>query len=425
MMKRKIMKALGTIISASITAYENTVDGNTNVQMANDKDVEEKDNKTVEPIEIKFSDAIFSLARWGNLALGLSYQIPQGDSADNVLQIDKAFSYLHGQILSYRGNFKIYIEKSLDNHTDLNTLAVDVFKEKASEKYEKCYKIDPPIEVFSIAKNINETIGDFETVYFESNIADKNQIYKGYSFQYNDEYICVYAKMDARHIKELDKPVINFLKYIINSMEVYNGESFYELDNNFNLTSIYSGGDVGIDKNGKEIFTINSHSAHPSNGNFKRDDILINKLDTSIANWDNQLDSIFKVADDLKTIYKTFIWSDKDKDRFTKVDFVDEVTINNIPMKRYCGKYYSDASNDYEVPKYYEVYTFILNEEAYIVQYATSSESYKGEGYAHNDLLFEQMDSHSDTTILNADTSIRTIRLLKDGEKSQTFVNKG
>ena len=419
------MKALGTLISASITAYENTVDGNiSNVQKADDKGVEEKAKKVVEEIEIKFSDAIFSSARWGNLALSLSYKIPQGDPVDNALQVDKAFSYLHGQIVSYRGNFKIYIEKSLRHHTDLNTLAVDIFEEKIFEKYEKCYQIDAPTKVFSIAKNIEEKIGDFDTVYFESNVVDKDQIYKGYSFKYKDEYICVYASMDVDHLKELDKPVINFLKYIINSMEEYNGESFYELDNSFNLTSIYSGGDVGIDKNGKEVFTINSHSSHSSNGNFKRDDILINKLDTSIANWDNQLDSIFKIADDLKTEFKTFIWSDGDKDRFNKIKFVDDVTINNIPMKRYCGEYFSDASNDYAVPKHYVVYTFIINEEAYIVQYATSSETYKREGYAYHELLFEQMYSIRDTTRLNADTSIRTIRLLNDGEKYQTYINR-
>ena len=60
---------------------------------------------------------------------------------------------------------------------------------------------------------------------------------------------------------------------MISSFDKYNNESFYELDNNFNLKSLYDGGSVNKSyselNNNEKQFVINHYGTHTNNGVYR------------------------------------------------------------------------------------------------------------------------------------------------------------
>lgn len=387
-----------------------------------------------------------SLARWGNINLGISYSIPTStDTALFSTKGSKSFSYLHGHSFEYSNDFYIYVEKSLDGNKNLETLPIDINTEKNSEKYkygfpDKAYDLN---EITSTEKII---IGDIETVYFESNESDTRVLsgismvdakarYLGYSFKYEGAYYSVYGKIgytSEENDNEKKEMLKKYLHYIINSFKKYNKESFYELDNNFNLKSLLDSGEVN--KKYEELtgnerqFIINLYGTHMSNGQYGEYGLGIHNLlalDKTLLNWDGSLDNIYNsvINNNSYTHYLEFI-DMCERDGITsvctwsKADILEEASekINGIEMKKYIIKHEFLGGSRIN---YFVVYAFVVDNNPYLFQYALNYYYESSDG-----LTDEQQNMIKDVTDIVGSTLIRTIRFIEFDSNSDEYINK-
>lgn len=422
------------------------------------KDNAQKSQETTKVVETITNDKIASygiksIARWGDLALNISYLIPEAISP-SMFNGTQTFSYLHGHSFNYLGGYDIYVEKSLNGSTDLNTLAADIIKEKMAEKYKELYYMGKETTEIEIEENENIKVGKYDTVYFESKQITKKSAfgdemkvkYIGYSLKYNKQYIAVYAEvLVSKDVKE--GTVKEYLQYVINSFEDYNKESFYELDNNFTLKSLFDDGFTNTFND--EIatkFTINSYSDHGANWGVRPSHDYGVDLRVDALNWDGNLDTLFRATVTPKTYFYQsydetvgkyypnfwymFYWTSFDWEGDLKQDasnLINEyeyeikseesVKINNIDMKRYLVKYYSNADKTYG--NYVVVYTFMIDNRPYLTQYALDNGIYDAMPFAT--LTTDQEKMIIDQLSLNADTMIRTIRILDTTQDEYTY----
>ena len=221
-----------------------------------------------------------------------------------------------------------------------------------------------------------------------------------------------------------------YLHYTINSFKKYNKESFYELDNNFNLKSLLDSGDVN--KNYEELtgnerqFVINLYGTHTNNGQYGKygkgiDNLLA--LDKTLLNWDGSLDNIYNsvINNNSYTNYLKFIDMCK-IDGITnvcassKADILEEASekINGIEMKKYIIKHEFASSINYFV-----VYAFVVDNNPYLFQYALNY------NYKSSDVLTdEQQNMIKDVTDIVGSTLIRTIRFIEFDSNSDEYTNQ-
>jgi len=372
-----------------------------------------------------------SIARWGNISLGVSYSIPTAtDTSLFSTKGSKSFSYLHGHSFVYSNGYYIYVEKSLDGNKNLKTLPLDINNEKNSDKYK--YEFSSKVYNFNEITTTKEIIiGNIKTVYFESNESNESALvgtnmanvktkYLGYSFEYNGSYYSVYGQISYKEEENQEKQkqlLKEYLHHIINSFKKYNNESFYELDHNFNLKTLLDGGEVNESDrkllSSKRQFVINMYGSHSSNGmygDYGRYTINLMKLDKMQLNWNGNIEDIYNAAitNEKCLIYIDFITtcgSNGEKRVCSTTDILEETkeTINGIEMKKYILKHEFIGMTDY-----YVVYTFIVDNTPYLFQYSINYD------YKESDnLTVEQQNILKDVTNIIASTLIRTIRFIE------------
>ena len=115
---------------------------------------------------------------WINEPLDITYNLPKIDETYYSNTGDRSLPYLHGECTAYNSGWKICLEKSLDGHTNLETLFSDIMAEKISDKYALIYKdkrfeqdIYDYSEFFTTSSNFKTKkmkINGMDVIYFES-----------------------------------------------------------------------------------------------------------------------------------------------------------------------------------------------------------------------------------------------------------------
>lgn len=234
------MKKVKIIISAIlITAVSISL-----IACAKDKTTANTGDKTQSTKAKDNKDTKF-VGRWGNSALGISYLVPYkgGYLTDSTL-------YPHGQFLQVENLDYVVVDASLNNtNVALEDLSTEIYNEKQEVNYMEFswsydFKIDPKIP----KKTKKIKLGDIDTLYYEQEITGKKsrsaRVF-GYAFEFNNRKMIVEAMHEyhpedkATDPKEID--ITNqYLKEIIKSLKVYNGESFEVInDGDYNFNTLF------------------------------------------------------------------------------------------------------------------------------------------------------------------------------------------
>ena len=350
-----------------------------------------------------------STARWANYNLGVSYLIP------NISTANKAtYSSSHGHHFQL-GEYKIYVEKSLEGSTNLYMLPEDINKEKDSDKYKlEAGHMGSDHVDFAIETTKKIKINNIDTVYFESVISSEtlmeniDEQYIGYSFEYNNQYISVYSHYyidETNQLYHSNKTELNqILQYIINSFKTYNDESFSELDNNFNLKYLYNDGRTNKDADKligdeRQFMVNNLNCGSPCNY------VLLRNIDTQEIEWDGNYNTIF---DAIQKNYKEFkkieglnFGPDKLLSKFEVLEEKSEI-INGINMQKYV--IYDSFAGYFN---YINLYTFVVDGNPYIYQF------YNNNSLLENEYTKEQKEILQEWVDINGSTMIRTLRFIE------------
>lgn len=388
---------------------------------------------------------------WINKALGITYNIPKQISG-SMLNGSGGFNYIHGSSFAYYSGYDIYVDKSLEGHTNLETLASDIIGEKISDKYKFVYEFGSTLKTqFNNTTTEKVKIGKIDTVYFESEELSTSSVVGndlkvklvGYSFKYNNEYISVYGELLMEENNKLED-LKQMLQYIINSIKEYKGESFKDLGGN--AKNYYDGGytsslcsSISFDKDGKctsnmcledcnkNYFIVNFLSDHTLNGvlrNYGDAYDVVKEIDASKVNWNGTLDGIFEATQNQKFEYNQyakkdyptymydFPWVSYDTNTWKNeitIEILKEekLNINNIDIKKYLIKTRKGTLGGY----YIAVYTFIVDNVPYVMSYHLDSSVYKAVNYIPN-MTEEQSNIIINQTEIVADSSILTFRIL-------------
>lgn len=393
-------------------------------------------SKTVENYNIELETI------WINKAVGITYNIPKS-TGPSLFNGSTGFPYMHGHSFQYGNGYVIYVDKSLEGHKNLETLASDIIGEKKSDKYKEVYNFGSSfLRKFSNKKTSKIKIGNFDTIYFESeDLETRNEKEKmkliGYSFVYEDEYISVYGEVPSGDEKTTD--ILNKrLQYVINSIKVYNGESFAQLkgnareyyDNGFNL--YFCNGSSNDKDCSKNNFAMNFLSSHTLNGvlrSYTKDPLV--KLDSKKLNWNGKLDGILdatinqKVVNGYPAYYTaTFPWVNYNKNnnkwtnnrKFEKLK-EENLTVNDVKFKKYVVRIiYPSNQKGYIVT----IYTFIYDNVPYVFSYRLDETAYDRMGGKEN-LSGDQVKIITAQTEAVSDSYILTFRTFK-GEDYSTYV---
>lgn len=395
------------------------------------------ESKTIEKYDVAYDNI------WINKAIGITYNVPSELGIASFYG-SASFPYMHGNSFKYGDDYIIFVDKSLEGHNNLETLASDIISEKKSDKYKEVYNFGPSyIRTFSNKKISKVKIGNFDTVYFESEeLENSNKDIKiqliGYSFLYNKEYISVYGGLTSS--KEKDNELLKKrLQYIINSIKPYNGESLSELkgnaksyyDNGFTLY-FCSGSETDKDCS-KENFTMNFLSSHTLNGVLRSHvRYPLVKLDPNKVNWNGKYDGILdatinqKIVNGYPTYYtESFYWLNYVKDKYgkwkndRKFEKLKEetITINDVKFKKYIIRpIYPSGKKGYIV----SVYTFMHDSKPYVFSYILDKSVYDNMG-GKDKLTDEQIKILTAQTEAVSDSYILTFRTFK-GEDYSTYV---
>lgn len=355
-----------------------------------------------------------SIVRWGNYNLGVSYLIPNISTA-----ADGTYSSPHGHHFNL-GEYEIYVEKSLDGYTNLYTLPEDINREKDSYKYKLEYGHMGSNSVdFSIETTKEIKIHNIDAVYFESVISSETYMenideqYIGYSFEYNKQYISVYAQYyidkENRTYHSNKSEINEILQYIVSSFNTYDGESFYELDNNFNLKELYNDGRTNKDVDeligDERQFMFNEMDCGTS-CNY----VLLSDIDAQKIEWDGNYNTIFTAIqtnnEEFKKINGLHFGTDGLLSKFKILEEKKEV-INGINMQKYT--IYDQFVGNFN---YIVLYTFVIDGNPYIYSFYYNGHL-EEEGYdeQQKQVLKEWVD-------INASTMIRTLRFISFEENS-------
>lgn len=379
---------------------------------------------------------------WINKPLGIIYNIPKQISG-SMLNGTSSFTYMHGSSFSYYNGYKIYVDKSLEGHTNLKTLASDIIEEKQSDKYKAVYGFGSNyLRGFNNNLTKNVKINGIDAVYFESEELNASSVVGnelkvkiiGYSFEYNGQYISVYGELLVEE-KNKAEELKQIQQYIIKSIKKHEGESLQELGGN--AKNYYDDGYTNYfnDEIIKKI-TINYLSSHTNNGGLRTSgnssDVTCTALTTSnvstataYSSWDKTLDGIFEATKNTK--YDTFGW--RNDDGTVEVLEKEKVKINNIDMNRYIIKYRTGLKGGY----FAVIYTFIIDNVPYVFSYNLSKTIYNGyslngsspKGTYITDLTEEQANVYIAQTKAVAESFIYTIQIFdkEDALTYQKYIN--
>lgn len=372
---------------------------------------------------------------WINKPLGITYELPKiiGGSFRNG---SPSFTYMHGSYTEYYKGYKIYVDKSLEGHQNLETLASDIIAEKKSDKYNIIYNFGTVgLSQFDNEKTEKVKIAKIDAVYFESKplviegaMVNELQIkIVGYNFKYNDQYISVYGEFLINEESNLDD-LKHRLQYIISTIKPFDGKSIQELGGN--VKEYYDDGYNNKYLEATTKITINHISDHQLNSYIGIDHYdIVEELDPNYIEWNGTLDDIFAATQKSKIAYddiyekevpyykNTFDWLDYDDVNGTwvneeniKILKEENVTINDIDMKRYVIK--TDAY-------YIVVYTFILDGKPYVFSYHLDIWVYDDE------VTEEQANVYMAQTEAVADSFIYTITKIGNEEYSNYITRFG
>jgi|GEM_PF-3149853 len=385
---------------------------------------------------------INSLARWANIPVGVSYLYPKPITR-SIVAGSQTQIYLHGQSFHYDSNYDIYVEKLINSSdsTTLDSLPTDIQKEKNSAEFLPFYHEVDSTNFSNITKTEKIKVGNFDAVYFESENVKNNLLfggtnegkYIGYSIKLNDKYICIYGEYIASKTESVEK-LNQYLLYVVNSIESYNGQSFYEMANDFNLKDVFDDGFSSKDDYEFEflqnnlscdIYNINLFSNHSMNGIYKSFEppvLTFNDKNMGVYLKDLTIDNMADlVADHYSGTNKIYT---KVNSLFydSKIINTTKVTINGVDMIKSVGEMtaqHPDKKLGKELgysKKYFVLYSMILNGKPHLFQYnptitgLDSDDSYKyTEPYAKH---------KRELTEFIADTLIRTIRKIPSRTKA-------
>lgn len=413
-----VILVIGGVIAFVIIKNNNTAD-----RTQNNDSIFDKNNVSITSNDI-LSYNLENDTIWINKPLGITYNIPKQISG-SMLNGSSSFTYLHGSCFSYYSGYKIYVDKSLEGHNDLKTLASDIIKEKNSDKYKSVYQFGSNfLTEFSNTKTENVKIGNIETVYFESQELNASSVVGnelklkiiGYSFKYNDEYISAYGELLVENESKLED-LKQMLQYIINSIKKYNGESLQELGGN--AKNYYDDGYTNRFEEGISTqITINHLSSHTRNGilrpsGYSSDVTCTALIPTNLTtgdaylSWDKTLDGIIEATKNTK--YEVFGWRRKESN--IEILEKEKININNIDINKYLIKFeYNDKSGG----KFYAIYTFIVDDIPYVFSYSLSKTIYPT--YL-SELSDEQISIYKAQTKTVADSFICTFRVYQSTDK--------
>lgn len=187
---------------------------------------------------------LLSQGRWPNLALDVSYQIPDIQApAQKPTQI-----YPHGHSFYYYDNYTMYVEGLLDNEDyTLETLFEQIAEQKQNDKYKQFYGYAGYFKCGKPEKTEMFHINGRDALYFEYQLppaeGDEASLITifGYSFEFEGKPLCVYSMYMEEHQNFFTRTEMTFDEvkqcaiYLISSMERYNGETFEELDQQGNF----------------------------------------------------------------------------------------------------------------------------------------------------------------------------------------------
>ncbi len=399
------------------------VSGNVFKTQNNEKSTNGKtsDNTSLPNIE---SDTI-----WINEAIGITYNLPKKTELASF-NGSSSFKYIHGSSFEYNSSYKIYVDKSLEGHKNLETLASDIIGEKQSDKYRIIYNFGSKfLKEFKNNVTKKVKIGKYNAVYFESEELDAVGAYGnnlkikivGYSFKYNNEYISIYGELPVSENDKLSE-LKEKMEYIIKTINTYDEKSLQELDGN--VKEYYDDGFTNAFNDGVDrIFTINYYSPHTLNGILRQKNTIsyINKNDFT---WDGTTNNILnqllthKYPSSLLKFYNT-AYNKSNKEYETLYDILNEdtVKINGIDFKKYTLKAYNNT--DKTSYKILVVYFFVVDNNPYLLQYSLDSSIYN----IKDKLTEEDQKNIIDQTELIAKSYIHTFRILNNDEKYSTFVH--
>lgn len=370
---------------------------------------------------------------WINVPVGIVYDIPQ-DMIDSGFYGSLCLTYMHGCSHRFLSRSSIYVEKSLEGKTDLETLANDIIAEKNSEKYAFVYEFGLTLVAeFQNAKTEKVRINGIDTVYFESEEipSEDGPSYKfvGYSFEYMGQYISAYGVVYIED-NDLFEELVHTLQYMISSVRSHNNETIQELGGN--VHDYFDDG--GVSRN--ETVTVNAISGHSLHGILQADaDRPLVEPTLENFEWDGRLETIFESSlkvnpryhDDgssFPDMYLTLDWVSFERDdeenwynkAITEILTEEKITINNIDMIKYVIK----TSNEYGHGYYIVAYMFISDGQPYIVNYMLSRSLYKGK---LQDKTEEQTEMLIRQTEAVCDSFIYTIRVLGPDEKWTDYID--
>ena len=363
---------------------------------------------------------------WINQSLGITYDIPKR-LTESIYKGSPSFSYLHGNSFNYYNGYKIYVEKSLEGHKNLKTLASDIIGEKNSDKYKIVYKFGSDfLKEFDCTETNNVMIDDYDTVYFESeyfetkNISEETLKVKliGYSFKYEDEYISIYGELLDEEESKLES-LKQMLQYIINSIKPYDGKSLQEL--NGNVKNYY---DDGYDNDfqlptSSQKFSINLYSGHVYNGilGYKKP---VNEINKKMFTWDGTMNNIFEQLTNYK-FSLDFEWNNnsRNSERINEIVNEKKENINGIDFYEYTIRDYYNS--DKKSGKIIVVYFFQINDNPYVLQYVLNSSIYNEKKLG--ELTQEEQEVVIKQTEIVAKSYVLTFRLLDENESSMTYAS--
>lgn len=461
-MKKKILITCLVLLSLLVVSCGKVSDNNEGDNK--DSGLVEKTGKTEEEVKVDEGNIItkddvhmYGLeveTPWINHALDIVYDIPV-ESGVSPYVGTTSHSYMHGSSFTYYGGSSMYLDMSLEGHTNLETLASDIAGEKCSDKYSFVYLFGSEfLDEFENKMTEEVTIGDIDTVYFESEDIIAEKAYSseeitiqliGYSFKYNDKYMSVYSEYIADNKYEKEK-VKEKMQSLIVSIRDYNGDSIQELGGN--LKNYYDDGFTNDfrSEEGERKIALNYYSKHPTNGILANDYVYTILIDMPLESviWDGTLDGILDATqtivvgehEDGSPGYPYYYsgnkvaWVSYDQDENDEwinnisIDILKEenVTINGIDMKHYLVESkYKDSSNG----SFISVYTFIIDGQPFVLNYRIRTEvseyieKINGEGIAKTK---EQEEVIIEQTEIVAKTFINTIRFLGD-ESYSDYIN--
>ena len=365
---------------------------------------------------------------WINEALGITYNIPK-QITKSALNGSASFSYLHGSSFAYYNSYAIYVDKSLEGHTSLETLASDIISEKRSEKYSEVYKFGSSfLSEFNNTITEKVKIGEYDTVFFESEEIDTKSAFGkglkvkllGYSFKYKEQYISVYGELLVEEESQKDN-LIHMLQYIINSIKPYNGKTIQEL--NGNVKKYYDDGYTNAfeDKSTTNV-TMNYLSSHARNGVLRCRKTVVEINKEYFTSWDGTSKDIlnqllkYKYANSYIKWYNTAYNSDKTTQ--TLYDILNEkvININGIDFNEYTLKVYYNSEKS--AGKIMVVCFFVVDGNPYLLQYAMNDTGAIGDFTNDEQQLIVAKQSE-----LIVKTYLNTFRLLKSGEEYNSFID--